>query len=367
MRSSLIQLLSFAAANASWTFIPLLAKELGLSDTYIGLVVASYAFALFFSSYLFGRASDKRGTRILFLRIGLIASSIAFFLQIFITNEVSLLMIRAISGFCIGIFPAALVAYVYESKKNLGKFSAFGSLGWFLGATLAGIIAMYFSIKGVFIFSSLSFFISFLMSYGLNSTKNKPLHIPLFPTKIIKKNLSVYSAMFIRHLGASMIWTFWPLYLQSLGANFFWIGVIGSINSLLQFLIMYTLTDRLKPHFLIRYGLILSAVTFLLYTRATIYWHILPVQMFLGVSWSFLYVGSLRYLTEKNVEKATVSAMLDSTKSLSSIIGPFLSIIIVSLGDYRTTMYIGSVFAIASFIIFNLLESKISLKNQKNI
>jgi len=362
MKLNLIQLLSFAAANASWTFIPILAKNLGLSDTYIGFAVSIYASTMFFSSYLFGRASDKRGNRIFFLRMGLIASLVGFLLQIFINNEISLLMIRAIAGFCSGIFPAALVAYAYESKKNLGKFSAFGSLGWFLGATLGGIIAMYFAIKSVFIFSSLSFFASFLMTYDLNSDKRQPLHVPLFPIKIIKKNLSVYSGMFVRHLGGMLIWTFWPLYLQSLGANLFWVGVIGSINSLVQFFIMFSISDKLNPHFLIKYGFIFSAITFFLYSTATVYWHVMPVQLFLGVSWSFLYVGSLRYLTKKNVEKATVSAMLDSTKSLSSIIGPLLSIIIVSFGDYRTTMYIGTMFAVAGFIIFNLLESKKHVK-----
>ena len=72
MRPNLIQFLSLAATNVSWVYIPILAKGLGLSDTYIGIVVALYAFALFLSSYLFGRASDKLGNRIFFLRIGLL-------------------------------------------------------------------------------------------------------------------------------------------------------------------------------------------------------------------------------------------------------------------------------------------------------
>lgn len=322
------------------------------------MVVALYAFALFLSSYLFGRASDKRGSRIFFLRIGLITSAIAFFLQVFINNDITLLMIRTFSGFCAGIFPAALIAYAHESKMEMGKFSAFGSFGWFLGLSLGGVIALYFTINGIFIFSSLLFFISFLITLGMDSVKYKPLHIPLFPVKLIKKNLSVYTAMFIRHTGGFIIWPFLPLYFQLLGADLFWVGIVSAINSLTQFFIMFTITDKLNPHFLIRYGLIFSGITFFLYTIASNFWQVIPVQVLLGLSWSFFYVGSLRYLVERNVEKATVSGMLGSTSNLSSIVGPLISIILVSFGDYRLTMYVGAIFAFIGFIIFNLLESK---------
>jgi DHA1 family quinolone resistance protein-like MFS transporter len=363
MKPHLIQILSYAATNASWTFIPIFAKELGFSDTSIGIAVALYALTIFLSSYLFGRASDKRGIKVYFLKMGLLASSISFFLQIFIQNELSLLFIRSIVGFCAGIFPPILLAYGHDSKKDLGKFTSFGSLGWFLGGAIGGFIGIYLSLNGVFIFSSLAFFISFLITYRLDSIRTDPLHIPLFPKKIIKKNLGVYLPFFLRQLGGALIWTFWPIYIQSLGADLFWVGMISAINSLFQFIIMYTITDKLNSHFMLRTGLILSSITFFLYSMASNFWEILPVQILLSFSWSFLYVGSIKYVTKRNIEKATVVGLIDSTKSLSTVVAPFLSILLVALGDYRTTMVVGSAFAFIGFISFNVIEYMISSKH----
>jgi len=355
MKSNLIRFFTFAAAMATWTYIPLLAREIGILDTEIGIIVALYASALFFSSYIFGRASDRYGRRI-FLFIGLSVAAIAFFLQIFAFNYTTLLIIRTLAGFCAGIFPSALVAYVYERKQLIGKFASFGSLGQGIGSIIAGIIASYFMIKGVFIFSSLLYLVSLFIALTLKPIKHKPINIPRFPIKIIKKNLSVYLSVLIRHSGAHMIWTFWPLYLQSIGANLFWIGVIQAINMITQFIVMYTIIDKIKPTKSIMIGLILAALTFLSFTFVSNFWQIMPTQVMLGFSWAFLYAGSLRHVTEKNVEKATVSGMLDSVLSLSSIIGPFLATFVIQFGDYRTTMYIASLLAFISFVVFRLLE-----------
>jgi len=355
MKPKLIRFLTFAAWTATWTYIPLFAKEFGITDSGIGIMVALYSLALFSSSFIFGRASDRYGRRI-FLLIGLLAAAIAFFLQIFAFDYISLLLVRILVGFCIGISPSALVAYVYERKQLIGRFASFGSLGQGIGALIAGIIASYFMIQGVFLFSSLFLLLSFFIALTLKPIKHKPLHVPRFPIKIIKKNLSVYLSMLIRHSGAHIIWTFWPLYLLSLGANLFWIGVIQAINMITQFLIMYTIIDKIEHRKSIMIGIILAAITFFSFTLVSNFWQIMPTQVMLGFSWAFLYAGSLRYVTEKNVEKATVNGIMESILSLSSIIGPFLATFLIQFGDYRSTMYVASLLAFISFVVFRVLE-----------
>ncbi len=150
-----------------------------------------------------------------------------------------------------------------------------------------------------------------------------------------------------------MIWTFWPLFLQSLGADFFWVGVIPAITSITQFIFMYTLGGRIKYVTSVGAGLILSSVTFFSFTLATDYLQIIPTQFLLGVSWALMYVGGLRYLMHRNIEKATVSGLFDSVLSLSSIIGPFMATFVIIFGDYRTTMYLASILAFISFVSFN--------------
>jgi len=356
MKPSLIRFLTYAAGMAAWTYIPIFAKELGVNDSGIGLIVAFYSVAFFFSSFIFGRASDKYGRRI-FLLIGLSVTAIVFFLHVFAFNFISLLLVRALVGFCAGIYLSALVAYAYERKQLMGKFASFGSLGQGIGSLVAGIIASYFMIQGVFLFSSLFLLLSLFIALTLKPIKHKPINVPRFPIKIIKKNLSVYIPMLIRHSGAHIIWTFWPLYLLSLGADLFWIGVIQAINMITQFVVMYTVIDKLDHIKSIMLGLILSAITFFSFTLVSDFWQIMPTQVMLGFSWAFFYAGSLRYVTEKNVEKATVSGILESILSLSSIIGPFLATAIISFtGDYRITMYIASFLAFIGFFVFKALE-----------
>lgn len=351
MKPNLIRFLTFAAINASWIYIPIFAKDFGASDPEIGFIVALYSLALFLSSFIFGRASDNYGRK-LFLLIGLVLSATAFFLQIFANSFLVLLLIRVFAGFCVGIWPASLIAYIHENKKDLAKFSSFGSLGWAIGALVAGTIAIYFTINGVFILSSLLFFLAFLTSLKMGFKKHDSINVPKFPIKIIKKNLSLYLSILIRHSGAHMIWTFWPLFLLSIGADLFWVGITQVINGLSQFIFMYTLSGKIKYLRSITAGLILASITFLSYTFATDFWQILPIQILLGISWSLIYVGGLRYLMDRNVEKATVSGLFDSVLSLSSITGPFMAAFVISFGGYTTIMYLASALAFISFLLF---------------
>lgn len=357
MKTNLLRFLTYAASQISFIYMPVFAKDLGVPDIGIGLIVALYSSALFFSSYIFGRASDRYGRKI-FIIIGLVVATITFLLQILAHDYTSLLLIRILIGFCIGIYPSAIVAYVYEMKNNMGKFASFGSLGWAVGLAAAGIVVTYFTVKGVFILSSLFSLLAFLVALTLEPKKHRAINVPLSPIKILKKNKSVYLSVLIRHTGAYVIWTFWPLFLMSLGASLFWVAMIEVVNCFTQFLVMYAVTDRFKSIFLLRAGFLFSAITFFSYTLASKFWQILPFQILLGTSWGLMYVGALRYVCERNDEKATVSGMLDSTLNLSSVIGPILATIILSLGNYTTIMYFASFLALISFFVFNIFESK---------
>ena len=351
MKPNFIRFLTFAANIASWTYIPLFAKDFGVSDPEIGFIVAFNALALFLSLFIFGRASDKYGRK-LFLLVGLASTAIAFFLQIFTKDFSALLMIRALVGFCSGIFPASLVAYVNDKNEDLSKFSSFGSLGWASGAFIGGLIAVYFTIEGAFMFSSLMVCLAFLIAFRMRFGEHTSISVPKFPVEIIRKNLSLYLSILIRHSGAHMIWTFWPLFLQSLGADLLMIGIIAMTNYVTQFIFMYTLSGRIKYVSSIIVGLILSGITFFYFTLVTNFWQILPIQIVLGVSWALIYVGGLRYLMDRNVEKATVSGLFDSALSLASIIGPFMATFLIIIGGFKITMYLASILAFIGFLLF---------------
>ncbi len=336
-------------------------NELLLDDTSIAFVAAAFAGTTFFSHYLFGRASDYYGRRI-FLFIGLFASAVTFLLQIFMFDFWSFLFLRVLTGICIGIFPAALIAYVHESRRRLGGFSSFGAIGWLVGMVLSGIIAQFLFLRSVFILSSIMFIFAFLIALKLPVIKHKPIKVPLFPRKLLKKNLAVYLSVLIRHSGANLMWVFWPLYLQSLGANLLWIGLITAINAGAQAVVMYFIIDKIDCRRSIYIGLFLSGITFLSFAMAQDYKQLIPTQVLLGMSWSFMYVGSIIYLNKYNRARGTAIGLLTSMMNLSSIIGSISALFLITiLDDYRLIIICAAVMAFFALIIFAVL-----IKNDEN-
>lgn len=356
-----IQFLTSGAIFAVVTYLPLFARdELGLSDFDIGLIVSLCATAMLLSNFLFGRAADIYGRR-LFLWVGLLVSSLSLLLLLMARDYPTLALARFLNGFCFGIFPSALIAHVHDTKGKMGKFSAWGSLGWGFGTMVGGIVASsYFAVRGVFVLSSLIFLLCFVIALFMKVPTEKRLKVPLFPTRLLKRNACVYVPVVVRHSGAFMIWTFWPLFLAQLGANVFWIGVIQAINALTQFAVMFFLTDRIKSTTLIFSGIAISGVTFLSFTMVNDFWQIMPTQILLGISWSFMYVGALRYVTEMNPEKATVSGLLNSFLNLSAVLGPVMASAVISIfqGDYRATMYLAAFMTIPSLLVFAFLRKR---------
>jgi MFS family permease len=367
MKPNIIQFLSNVALSASLLFIPNLAQDLGANDAQIGMIVAVYAFFMFLSSYIFGRACDVYGRR-LFISLGLALSTITFFLQIFtdpyffaaplLTDPWLLALVRGLVGFTLGIFPAALTAYVYDSARPLGKFSSFGALGWAVGTFAAGLIAFYY---GVFIMSSLCLFLAFLVSLTMKKVEGTCLRIPFFPKDLLKKNWRVYLPYLLRHTGANTIWVIYPLYIVSLGGDKFWIGVIYTINTATQFLVMRFL-DRFNSEKLLETGLLLAVATFFSFTLAQNFTHLFPMQVILACSWSCMYVGSLLYLMKNNVEKATSSGILNSVINISQVFGSLLGGTIALLfGDFRATMYVATLLTVVGFIFFQIGNRKTTI------
>lgn len=352
MNSNQIQFLTSAALMSSIIFIPNLAKDFNASYLEVGVIVAAYNLAIFVSSYIFGRASDIHGRRI-FLQTGLVISAILFLLQIFANDLTSLLIVRALAGFGAGIFPPALIAHVYDSKKSLGKFSAYGSLGWALGSLVAGFVVVY---SDIFIISSFMFAISFFLSLRMRHVPKRHLKVPFFPVAIIRKNLKIYLAFFLRHLGAVSVWALFPLYLSSLGADKFWIGILYAVNSIAQFFVMQRI-DKFNNGLLIRTGLILSIVVFSLYALATDYYQVIPIQILLAISWSCLYVGSLASLMKRNVETATSAGILNSIISISGVFGPLVAGIASEFFGLRFLMYIASVLSLIGLLVNYLINT----------
>ncbi|MDO9537530.1 MAG: MFS transporter [Thermoplasmata archaeon] len=354
MKAESLNFLSNAALFSSLLLVPLFAEELGASPAEIGIIVAAYSMANMLASYIFGRLSDIHGRRI-FLISGLILSSVTCMLQYFAHDAIMLLVTRVLLGFCAGIYPAALLAYAYENKKRMSKFLAWGSGGWGFGTLIAGIIATMFSIREPFLFSTLLMFLTIPIALKMPFRGDVKMAVPLFPVKVIKKNLSVYLPVLVRHTGACAIWVMYPMFIRGLdgsgNALFLWIGIMYAINSFTQFIVMQHLKSR--SEILISWGIMASIVTFLLFPMCSTIWELMPTQILLAVSWSLIYVGSIKFMMAHNKERATATGFLNSILQMSAIVGALVGGAIVQVtGDMLAPMYFAAGMGGVAFILY---------------
>ena len=365
MKSEAIQTLASASLFASIFLIPLMMRDkFGSGEAEIGLVVAAYYASLFFSSMAFGRLADVRGRRRI-LQAGLLVCIFASAVQYFADSSASLLAVRVLMGLAAGTFPSAIMAYAYESHGKAGRFAAYGALGWGIGTLLAGFVAVY-SLMAPFLVSTALFAVAFVISLFLPFPRQKLLEVPVFPVNVIRRNAASYTAMLLRHTGANMIWVIYPIFLARINSDPVWIGVVYAVNAGTQFVVMQFL-DRYDGRKLLASGLVVSALTFFLFTVSENEWMVIIDQLFLGCSWALMYVGALRCVLGKGEERSTSSGLLDSTISLSAIFGSLAGGFIAAAFNEMATMYAAIAMSLVGFVIFLAMSngrSKASAQTQ---
>jgi predicted MFS family arabinose efflux permease len=72
----------------------------------------------------------------------------------------------------------------------------------------------------------------------------------------------------------------------------------------------------------------------------------------IALAWSTLYVGSVKYVMERNEEKGTSAGILQSVLSVSAILGALLGGVAEEIYGYHGCMYLATVIAIVGFVIF---------------
>jgi len=345
-----VQFLTSAAMVTTSIFVPLMADSFTRNRFLIGLIVASYNGAILLASVLFGRMADAKGKK-RFVNIGLALCGASFLLHLLVSDLKSLFLVRIITGLTAGMYPAALTSLVFESNFVFGLFAAAGSLGWGVGSFVSGLVGKY---QILFVESAVLFFIAFLFSLAMTESAEKKISAPpLLPVSIIKKNLKVYLAFFLRHTGAMGVWAVYPLFLSKLGADKFWIGIVYAINPICQFFFMLFL-DRHKSAKLIPLGLIFSALTFVLFGVVKDYKLFALIQIVLALSWSGLYLGSLKFLLERNVERATSIGIFNSVAGLCGIVGPLLGGFLSSFG-FEVLMFSAALMSILGWVAYQLV------------
>ena len=179
-----------------FVFMPIIAKGVTDSLFEIGIIIAAFSFSQILSEIYFGRISDRKGTRIQFIRIGFIGCAITFGLHYFADDAVLLLLARIGAGITTGIMIPAMIAYSYEvrdDKRKVASIISFHALGWLAGIVAAGIVN---DEKGIFLVSSAFFLMGLIITIKLPNIPSKKELEPGTTKRIISKKQIPFSFSF---------------------------------------------------------------------------------------------------------------------------------------------------------------------------
>lgn len=342
-----------AGIAITFVFMPIIAKSVTDSIFEIGIIVASFSFAQILSEIYFGRISDKKGTRLLFIRAGFIGCAFTFGLHYFADDTLLLLLARVGAGICTGIMIPAMIAYAYESgeeKRKVASVISFHALGWLAGIVAAGITN---DIKFIWIISSSFFIVGLLISYRLPNIHFKKELEPGTTKKIISKNKFLFLSLLLRHIGAASVWTILPLMLmEKLGAELYEISIVYVSNTLTAFIIMNLMASKIKIKNITKFkiGIGLSIIVFIGLSQINDWYMAMPFMALVGATWGFLFIGGNFHLM-KNNPKSTSTGIFSSTLSISAVIGPIVAGGIAFYFNYVSVIYFAIVIAFIAFFI----------------
>ncbi len=342
-----------AGISILFVFMPIIALGVTESIFEIGLIVASFSFAQILSEIYFGRRSDKKGIRLQFIKIGFIGCAATFGLHYFADDITLLFLARIGAGIFSGIMIPAMIAYAYESteeKRKVATVISFHALGWMAGIIAAGVVN---DVKIIFIVSSSFFIIGFLISTKLPNIISKKELEPGTTKKIIVKNKFLFLSLLLRHIGAASVWTILPIMLmEQLGAELYQISIVYISNTLVAFVLMNLMANKIKMSNVTKFKVGIGATTFVFVGLSLIndWWMAMPFMALVGGTWAFLFIGGNFHLMENN-PRSTSTGIFSSTLSIATVVGPIIGGAIAFAFDYVSVMYFAIAIIVCAFAV----------------
>ena len=344
----------------TFVFMPIIASLVAKSVFEIGIIVASFAFAQILTETYFGRMSDRKAKRLLFIRAGFILCAITFGLHYFADNTTYLIIARLGAGIASGIMIPPMLAYAYEAGKGKSKVASvisFHALGWLAGIVAAGLAN---DEKLIFVVSSCFFIIGFLISLKLPKIQTEKIVEKGIIKKIIVKNKFLFSSLLVRHVGAAAAWTVLPIMLMEyFGAELYQVSMVYVANTLTAFLVMNLMSKRIQIQNITKFkiGIGMTVIVFVGLALITEWWMAWPFMAIVGCSWAFLFIGGNFHLMENN-PRSTSTAIFSSTLAISTVIGPVIAGAIAYYTDYTMVMYFSIIVTLFAFIISSKMKSE---------
>ena len=161
----------FAASSQTMIMTPLMPivqAQFAVRPEYLGTLVSAYAVMLGICALITGPLSDAVGRRVI-LMVGTGAMCGTLFLHSFVTDYVSLVLVRAVSGMAAGVLSGVAPAYIGDHFPSERRGWANGvvmtaiAFGQIVGIPAGTLLADRFDFATAFIFFSIPMALSFVL------------------------------------------------------------------------------------------------------------------------------------------------------------------------------------------------------------
>jgi DHA1 family multidrug resistance protein-like MFS transporter len=356
-------------------FLPLYAQQFSASGAVVGALFGAHSAARTFLLPLIGRSSDRYGRKT-FLLGGLLfytLTSIAYLLA----NSLSvLLLVMALQGIATAMVQPVALAYVADltPKGKEGAYAGYANTAFMAGVAggpiLGGVIKDLYSMHASFVTLGVLSFLSFLLLWLLlpeSQPHGATTQTRAAPWRAILSSRQIVGVSFFRivyALASTIIWVFVPLLAAHvLPLSTTQVGVLISLNVLVSTLLQPPcgrLADRVNKSTLIVIGGTLSAFALIGFPLASDFWHLLILNILVGVGFGVAYPSHIALAMEHapGASMGAVMSVLLTVHSLTMTIAPLIFGFIVDRYTLSSVFYsAGGLSLIAVIVCYTLTRA----------
>lgn len=298
------------SCTASW--LPIFAdhlKERGLTGIQIGFILSITPLMMFLVQPLYGMLADRLGYKRCFLWSSFFAS-LSYLFYLFQGSFASYLFITVcMSFFYNSIQPLldslSLRLIQKDPAFSYGTLRIAGAAGWAFTGTLVGHYIEEVNTSVIFLFSSITMFLTFIFAFSLQRDEENPAfstNKSLEDLQIVFRNrdlLFMLFCVFLISAGGTTIWNFYSIYMKENGATASIVGYGISIQGLCELPLFY-FSARIIRNFGVKATLLITTFTLafrmLLYATIKNPYAALLIELLHGISWSLFWVVCVEYV-----------------------------------------------------------------------
>ncbi|HEY2422163.1 MAG TPA: MFS transporter [Neobacillus sp.] len=358
--------------------LPFLAEKVGGNPTELGLLMAVYSLMQLFFAPMWGRISDRIGRKPVMM-IGITGLAISFFIMAMANSLWVLFVARIIGGILSSANMPTTMAYVAditspeERGKGMGIIGAATGLGFIFGPAIGGIFSKT-SLNVPFYIAGISSVITLILVMVLlkeSLSVEKRRHHAENKESIWKAFKGPLTIIFILQLivtlsMAGLETTFAYFAAKKAAIDTVHLGyifmIMGFGGALVQGGLIGPMTKKFGEGNVIRIGVVVSAIGFILILFATNFWTSAVFLTVFGLGNGVIRPAISALLTKNsNSGHGGVTGLLSSFDSFGRIIGPPLGgwLFSISMGLPYISGAVLSVFALLLYQIYSIQAHKV--------